>query len=185
MLAVESGIVSIMHRRILVAIVALTASLVPFHAFAAAAGTPAHAKPAPPKTAPPKVAPADEYFGRMKMSILGITNSIRDTATRESFNPSQASQYYGSLALTEDALADWAHKYPQDSWIPKRAYDLSHDFWLMHTPAADTMANKCRWMLISQFPHDRWAVIARTETEQKVAPTPAAVANQPAVTATH
>jgi hypothetical protein len=174
-----------MHRRILAAIAALTALLVPIHAFAAGTGAPAHAKPAPLKAAPPKVAPADEYFGRMKLSILGITNSIRDTATRESFDPAQSSQYYGSLALTEDALADWAHKYPQDSWIPRRAYDLSHDFWRMHTPDADKMANKCRWILISQFPHDRWAVIARTETEQKVAPVPAAVANQPAVTTSH
>src|SRR5579863_3339607 len=125
---------------------------------AATASHPAHAAPAP------KVAPADEYFGRMKMSILGISNSIKDTGTREGFDPVHASNYYGGLALTENALQDWARKYPQDSWIPRRAYDLSHDFWLMHTPQADAQANACRNLLFHQFPHDHWAVVARRES---------------------
>jgi hypothetical protein len=130
------------------------------------------------KTIPPavhttpvsKVAPADEYFGRMKMSILGITNSIRDTGLREGFDPSNASRYFGGLAYTEEALEDWSHKYPQDSWIPKRAYDLSHEFWLMHTPDADAKADRCRTILFSKFPKNRWAVVARTETPSIVAP---------------
>lgn len=123
-----------------------------------------------------KVAPADEYFGRMKMSILGITNSIRDTGTREGFDPANASKYYSGLSFTEDALEDWAQKYPGDSWIPRRAYDLSHEFWLMHTPEADAKAQRCRLVLFRQFPHDRWAVIAKTESALTVAPVAAAPA---------
>jgi hypothetical protein len=117
-----------------------------------------------------KVAPADEYFGRMKMSILGITNSIKDTGIREGNDPANASKYYSGLAYTEEALEDWAHKYPQDSWIPRRAYDLSHEFWLMHTPAADASAARCRAVLFTQFPHDRYAAIAKTESALTVAP---------------
>ena len=161
------------------AVGALLLALVP--ATAQAAGTktaPTHVRTAAPA---PKVAPADEYFGRMKMSILGITNSIRDTGLREGFDPANASKYYNGLALTEDALEDWAHKYPQDSWIPRRAYDLSHDFWRMHTPQADSEAQRCRTLLFRQFPRNHWAVIARTETAAAVAPvTAAAVANSPA-----
>jgi hypothetical protein len=133
----------------------------------------AHAAPAP------KVAPADEYFGRMKMSILGITNSIHDNGLREGFDPPNAAKYYTSLALTEDALEDWAHKYPQDSWIPKRAYLLSHDFWLMHTPQADTEAQRCRNILFRQFSHNRYAVLAHKESAATFAPV-AAAANVPA-----
>jgi hypothetical protein len=134
-----------------------------------AAGTkpaPAHALAA----AAVKVAPADEYFGRMKMSILGITNSIKDTGLREGYDPANAAKYFNSLALTEDALEDWAQKYPQDSWIPRRAYDLSHDFWKMHTPAADAQAQRCRTLLFRHFPHNRWAVVAGRETAASVAP---------------
>lgn len=135
-----------------------------------AASTPvasAHRVPAPP---PPKVAPADEYFGRMKMSILGITNSIRDTGTREGFDPANAAQYYSNLSLTENALEDWAHKYPHDSWIPQRAYDISHEFWRMGTPQAKSEANRCRWILISQFPHDRLTKVALKENAGMFAP---------------
>ena len=117
-----------------------------------------------------RVAPADEYFGRMKMSILGITNSIRDTGLREGYDPSNASRYFGGLSYTEDALEDWSQKYPQDSWIPKRAYDLSHEFWVMHTPEANAKAERCRAILFRQFPQNRWAVVARTETPSIVAP---------------
>jgi hypothetical protein len=130
-----------------------------------------------------KVAPADEYFGRMKMSILGITNSIRDTGLREGFDPSSASKYYNGLAFTEDALEDWANKYPQDSWIPRRAYDLSHEFWRMHTPEADVQAQRCRAILFRRFPHNQWAAVARGESAVNVAPPVAsvpAVVNEPA-----
>ncbi len=156
------------RNRIIVGAFAL--ALAPALALAAPTkSAPAHA--APHVAAPaPKVAPADEYFGRMKMSILGITNSIRDTGTREGFDPPNASKYYTSLALTEDALEDWSQKYPQDSWIPRRAYDMSHDFWLMHTPQANAEAQRCRTILFRQFPRNHWAVIARKESPAMFAP---------------
>ncbi|HXW76461.1 MAG TPA: hypothetical protein VEJ20_03535 [Candidatus Eremiobacteraceae bacterium] len=138
----------------------------------------AHPKPAPKLL----VAPADEYFGRMKMSILGITNSIRDTGLREGFNPTNAASYYSGLMWTEDALKDWAAKYPHDGWIPRRAYDLSHDFWRMHMPQADAAAQACRQLLFRQFPHDHWTAIARSETAAKVAPPVAVATPQPATT---
>lgn len=42
------------------------------------------------------LAPADEYFGRMRMSILG-----------------------SRLALVDDALRDWRAHYPRDTWLPR------------------------------------------------------------------
>ena len=159
---------------------ALALALTPALTFAATSNpapshAAAHAAPAP------KVAPADEYFGRMKMSILGITNSIHDTGLREGYDPSNASKYYTTLALTENALEDWSQKYPQDSWIPRRAYDMSHDFWLMHTPQGNAEANRCRTILFRQFAHNRWAVIARRESAAMfAAPATAAQVSVPA-----
>lgn len=166
-----------------IALGALLVALSPVSAFAGSTSSSVHHTAAKTHAAPaPKVAPADEYFGRMKMSILGITNSIRDTGTREGFDPSHASRYYGGLALTENALLDWAHKYPQDSWIPRRAYDMSHDFWRMHTADGDHQAQVCRNVLFHQFPHDHWTHIARGETAAKVAPV-AVIAPAPAAAA--
>ena len=156
----------------------LLLAFAPTASMAATSATPhhhaaAHAAPAP------KVAPADEYFGRMKMSILGITNSIHDTGIREGFDPTNAGKYFNSLALTENALEDWTNKYPQDSWIPRRAYDLSHEFWLMHTPAGNTQAQRCRAILFRRFPRNHWTVAARGESASTVAP----VAVGPAISA--
>jgi hypothetical protein len=167
-----------------IALGALLLATSPVSAFASSTPSSVHHTPAKTHAAAPapKVAPADEYFGRMKMSILGITNSIRDTGTREGFDPSHASQYYGGLAMTENALLDWAHKYPQDSWIPRRAYDMSHDFWRMHTADGDRQAQVCRNVLFHQFPHNHWAVIAKRENAAMIAPvtTAAAQPGQPA-----
>ncbi len=119
------------------------------------------------------VAPADEYFGRQKISTLGIDNLIRDTEQRENFDPSLASRLIGALSAAEDAMEDWAAKYPHDSWIPKRAYEMSHLFWRMHTPEANAMADRCRNLLFKQFPKTKYAVLAHVETPTMVAPDPA------------
>src|SRR5271165_2699807 len=98
------------------------------------------------------VAPVDEYFGRQKISTLGIDNLIRDTDQRESADPAIAARLYGGLMAAEDALEDWAAKYSHDNWIPKRAYEMSHLFWRMHAPEANAAADRCRNLLFNQFP---------------------------------
>ena len=140
-------------------------------AFVALLAAPAFAATTHTKPAPANVAPADEYFGRQKISTLGIDNMIRDTETRENYNPELAPRLYGALANAEDALEDWVHKYPHDSWIPKRAYLLSHLFWRMHTPEASAAAQRCRSVLFVYFPKNRYASLAHKESEATYAPT--------------
>lgn len=114
-------------------------------------------------TANPVVAPADEYFGRMKLSILGIGNIMHDTKLREAYDPSHAADNYAKLSLAEDALEDWAAKYPQDTWLPGKAYYMSHEFWAMNTPDGDRAAERCRALLLTRFATSRYSSIARTE----------------------
>ena len=65
-----------------------------------------------------RVAPADEYFGRLKLSILGIRNTIKDMGLKADADSSHAANVVmGSVGLTEDAIHDWEKKYPQDGWI--------------------------------------------------------------------
>jgi TolA-binding protein len=128
--------------------------------------TPSHsvAQPAP------KLAPVDEYFGKMKLSPLGINNTIHDASVHVKYDQVNAGRYYTSLEWAEDALHDWAHKYPQDTWLPGRAYFMSHVFWQMHTAEADAAAGRCRSLLFTQFPKSHWTVLAKRETKDKVAP---------------
>jgi hypothetical protein len=111
----------------------------------------------------PVVAPADEYFGRMKLSILGIGNILHDTKLREAYDPAHASDNYAKLAFAEDALEDWAAKYPEDTWIPGKAYYMSHEFWAMNTADADRAAERCRALLLTRFAASRYSSRARTE----------------------
>ena len=118
------------------------ASLVAFASTAALATTTPHSstshKAAAHKTvakAAPKckVAPADEYFGKLKMSILGIRNTIKDKGLLVDVDSTKAESTYGAIALTEDAMHDWEHKYPCDSWIPGTIYALEHFYGKIHT----------------------------------------------------
>lgn len=117
-----------------------------------------------------KVAPLDEYFGKMKLSPLGVNNTIHDTNLHVTYDKANAGHYYQALAWAEDALKDWARKYPQDTWLPGRAYYMSHVYWEMHTDEANAAAERCRTLLFKQFPKSRWAAMAKHETKETVAP---------------
>ena len=68
-------------------------------------------------------APADEYFGRWKMSYLGIDNTFRDAAI-SSGDHTTDSRIAHKVALAEDALDAWAKKYPRDPQLA-RTYFLA------------------------------------------------------------
>jgi hypothetical protein len=62
-------------------------------------------------------APADEYFGRYRLSSLGIRNAIRDM-TIEGDSPLALPLQTERIAAVESALPAWADKYPRDPWVP-------------------------------------------------------------------
>lgn len=63
-------------------------------------------------------APADEYFGHMKMSILGIRNELKTLSKRVDSDPIASETDIHTAELVEDSLEHWAVKYPKDSWLP-------------------------------------------------------------------
>jgi hypothetical protein len=79
------------------------------------------------------VAPADEYFGKLKMSVLGIRNTIRDQGLKVDVDSTKAPTTLTSVGFAEDALRDWEHKYPCDRWIPWTIYALEHFYTKIHT----------------------------------------------------
>jgi hypothetical protein len=68
-------------------------------------------------------APADEYFGRMKMSYLGMNNTFRD-ASISSGDHTTDTGIINKVGLAEDALEAWAKKYPRDPQLA-RTYFLA------------------------------------------------------------
>lgn len=125
------------------------------------------------------LAPLDEYFGKAKLSPLGIENTIHDTNLRVHYDPEHASRYYSTLEVAENALHDWARKYPHDPWLPGRAYFMSHVFWSMNAPQADAAAQRCRLLLFTRFPDSHWALLAKHETKETEVSLPVAKAALP------
>lgn len=110
-----------------------------------------------------RVAPADEYFGRLKMSILGIRNSLRDLSLRLSYAPDKSEDVLGSAAMVEDALHDWEHKYPADPWLPKSVYQLASLYASVPTPNGhDKAAHALRWLL-TRYGRTPYGAQARTQ----------------------
>jgi hypothetical protein len=70
------------------------------------------------------LAPADEYFGPLKQSVVGINNTIRNLGWYYDVNHDIGSQTFLSAGLTERAIRDWQSKYPHDDQIPRSLYLL-------------------------------------------------------------
>ena len=107
------------------------------------------------------VAPLDETFGPLAMTTLTITNTIRDTRQHVSQDPQHAAKFYGTLRRAEQALQDWARKYPYDRWIPVRAFAMAQVFGRMHTRPAHDAAQRCRDLIARQFPDSVFAMQIR------------------------
>ena len=68
-------------------------------------------------------APGDEYFGRMKMSFLGINNTFHDETIRAGdYTTDQG--IINKVAFADEALRQWSHKYPGDPQLA-RSYFLA------------------------------------------------------------
>ena len=69
-------------------------------------------------------APGDEYFGRLKLSYLGIDNTFRDESIRAGAYTTD-SHIISQVNFAEDALRDWYKRYPKDPQLP-RSYFLAY-----------------------------------------------------------
>ena len=100
-----------------------------------------------------KLAPADEYFGRMKMSPIEITNHISDSER-------SGGGSYNILTLTQNAIEDWTRKYPGDPWIPSREFRITQLFISLHSQSGYLAALHCRNFLHRHFPKVHFHFVA-------------------------
>jgi hypothetical protein len=96
-------------------------------------------------------APADQYFGKMKLSYLGINNTFRDaaiTAGDHTVDPSIVNK----VEFAEDALRDWTSHFPHDPQLARTyflAIDIERKIWLKpNQERAWTYINR----ITTQFP---------------------------------
>jgi hypothetical protein len=97
------------------------------------------------------LAPADEYFGPLKQSILGIRNMIRNMGLRYDVNHDIGSQTLASAGLTEAAIRDWAHRYPRDHDVAGAIYNLQRLYAKILTQPARGKAKATADWLFSAY----------------------------------
>ena len=117
--------------------------------------TPALAEPSA------NLAPADRYFGRLKMSILGVRNALKDLSARADAEPDQYEHIYDKAVLVEDALHDWQRHFPRDPWIPKYAYALAQLYGKLEMDDARVRKNDTLDWLIATYPESEYAQLPR------------------------
>ena len=120
-----------------------------------------------PAAAAQKVAPADEYFGPLEMSILGIRNAIKDTAARMDVDPSADQEAaLRHLALIESSVKAWEAKYPSDSWLPRTVLALHQTYARIHTEDGRQHATLAASWLMDRYAASSEAQSLRAEFDQ-------------------
>ena len=110
-----------------------------------------------------RVAPADEYFGRLQMSILGIRNELRDLDQRLTYSPDKSADILGTAAFVENAIHDWEAKYPADPWLARSVYQLTHLYARIHTSDAHVKAVNALHWLVTRYRTSPFCTVAQTE----------------------
>ncbi len=150
-----------------------------------APATASHAAKATPKTAIVVLAPADEYFGPLKESFIGIRNTIRDLGLRYDVNHDISKQTLASAELTERAVRDWEQKYPHDTQIPKTIYLLQRLYTKVLTIDARNRAHATALWLFADYGKSGQAKqLKKTLAVEHLAPLPSAAPAAPSDAAT-
>jgi len=95
-------------------------------------------------------APGDEYFGRMKMSFLGINNTFHDEAIRAGDYTTDTG-IINKVAFADEALEAWAHKYPGDPQLARSYFLAIAMYKKIYMPDAQQKAWTYMHVLTSRF----------------------------------
>ena len=107
-------------------------------------------------------APGDEYFGRMKMSYLGINNTFHDDAIRAGAFTTDPG-VISSVNWADEALNDWMRKYPNDPQLARTYYLASQMYKRIYTRDAQAHAWKYMQLLVHQFPNSYFGKLEKKD----------------------
>jgi hypothetical protein len=113
-------------------------------------------------------APADEYFGRLGMSVLGVRSKVKDLGLDADYHPEHDRAILNNALWVEDAMRDWAKKYPFDRWLPRYAFALEQMYEEIPGYAAHKRAVKQISYITAYFPQTFYARIGRAKLAQGV-----------------
>jgi hypothetical protein len=95
-------------------------------------------------------APGDEYFGRMKLSYLGINNTFHDETIRAGAYTTD-SGIIAKIAFADEALQQWAQRYPGDPQLARSYYLAIQMYKKVYTRDAQQKAWTYMHLLTARF----------------------------------
>jgi hypothetical protein len=107
-------------------------------------------------------APGDEYFGKQKMSFLGIDNTFRDQSLRSGANTADLA-ILGKVDQADDALQAWLRKYPNDPQLARSFYLGAETYKKIYIKSAQDKAWSYMVLLIKKFPTTYFGKQAKKE----------------------
>ena len=130
----------------------------------------ASAKPVPHAAAAPvlhsQAAPADGYFGRTKLSALGIRNEINLLARRYRERTIEDADLMHDADLAEIALDEWESAYPRDPWMAPTLFHLEQLYAEVQTPEARTHATALLRAIADRYGSSKEAHLSRLRLAQ-------------------
>lgn len=127
------------------------------------------------------LAPGDEYFGPLKVSIIGIRNTLRDLGLRYDVNHDTAKQTFASAQLIELSIRDWQRRYPKDDQLPRAVYLLQRVYTKVLSQASRDRARATAQWLAADFGRSPQArQLSKTLALEHLAPLPPEATPTPA-----
>ena len=105
-------------------------------------------------------APGDEYFGRMKLSYLGINNTFHDEAIRAGAYTTD-SGIISKVSFADEALSQWMQRYPGDPQLARSYYLAIEVYKKIYTKDAQDKAWKYMQLELHQFPTSYFGKIVK------------------------
>jgi len=96
-------------------------------------------------------APGDEYFGRMKISYLGIDNTFKDGSISAGAYTTDP-KVIAKLMFADEALQRWAAKYPSDPELARSYFLGVQVFRKVYTQPGQELAWHYVQILITKYP---------------------------------
>ncbi|MDE2481596.1 MAG: hypothetical protein KGN02_05365 [bacterium] len=96
-------------------------------------------------------APGDEYFGRMKLSYLGINNTFHDESIRAGAYTTD-SGIISKVGFADEALNAWSQRFPGDPQLARSYFLAIQMYKKIYTQTAQQKAWSYMNLLVKRFP---------------------------------
>jgi hypothetical protein len=96
-----------------------------------------------------RTAPADEYFGNLKMSPLGVHNEV--VRINKYLDVGWGAQMASDALQLDSSVEDWQKQYPHDFTLPRNLLDLYKLLMRVATPTTREAATRVKYLLLVQY----------------------------------